>query len=419
VAGRGEHNARLGGDERAQLLSERGNGAVKAERGTRVQFNFAECVVLVEHIDDAELIEIEAHVRFERGLENFWAQVNVFRADERADAGALVALLDLVPPTVDLVAHHGRLFNEERALGQQGEEGLFGAGNATEELPAGKDADTGGSGLGGEFSLFAFEPLAAEAGMDGGQQMLGDWGFSERKKLRFVEAELGALRLGIELADGFNFVAEELDADGAVGFGRVDIEDAAAAGELAGHFDEIHLRVADAGQVAGEHLDVYFFAAPQGHGQAGVVVAVKELEGRRFNRGDEDGNRAGDQFEERGRALLLHVGMGREVFKGKNVVGGQADHLRGVHGAGEVAAGFEQGFERLGSFVVGHDHDCKLLGGPRHQGKVNGPRRCGEARDTSPPRTKAEVPSYAFKTRRVLQLREDFADERENHVMPV
>ena len=58
-----------------------------------------------------------------------------------------------------------------------------------------------------------------------------------------------ALRFGIELADGFDLVAEELDAHGAVGFGRVDIEDAAAAGELARHLDQVHLGVADAGQV--------------------------------------------------------------------------------------------------------------------------------------------------------------------------
>ena len=72
---------------------------------------------------------------------------------------------------------------------------------------------------------------------------------------------LGALCFRVELADGFDLVAEELDAHGAVGFGRVDVKDAAAAGELAGHFDEVHLRVADAGEMAGKDFDVDLFAA--------------------------------------------------------------------------------------------------------------------------------------------------------------
>ncbi len=73
--------------------------------------------------------------------------------------------------------------------------------------------------------------------------------FSQRQQLRFVQAALRALRFRIEFADGFNFVAKELDAHRAVGFGRVDVENSATPGELAGHLDQIHLRIADAGQV--------------------------------------------------------------------------------------------------------------------------------------------------------------------------
>ena len=76
-------------------------------------------------------------------------------------------------------------------------------------------------------------------------------------------AALRALGLGVEFADGFDFVAEELDADGAVGFRRVDVEDSAAARELAGHFHQVHLRVANAGEVAGEYFEIEFFAAAQ------------------------------------------------------------------------------------------------------------------------------------------------------------
>ena len=92
---------------------------MEAERRAGVQFDFAERVVFVEHVDGAELIEVEADVRFEQGLQNFGTKIDIFRADERTDAGALVTLLDLVPPAVDLVAHHRGFVDEENAAGQE------------------------------------------------------------------------------------------------------------------------------------------------------------------------------------------------------------------------------------------------------------------------------------------------------------
>ncbi len=130
-----------------------------------------------------------------------------------------------------------------------------------------------------------FHALLAQASVHGGEQMLGNRSFRQRQQLGFIQTALRALRIRIELADGFNFVAEELDADGAIGFRGVDIENAAAAGELAGHLDEIHLGVADAGEVRSEDFDVDFFAALEGDGKAGVVVAIEELAARQLRRG--------------------------------------------------------------------------------------------------------------------------------------
>ena len=44
-------------------------------------------------------------------------EVDVFGADEVADAGAVVALLDLVPPALALVLDHGGLFDEDAGAG--------------------------------------------------------------------------------------------------------------------------------------------------------------------------------------------------------------------------------------------------------------------------------------------------------------
>ncbi len=245
--------------------------------------------------------------------------------------------------------------------------------------------------------------------------MLGDGGFGERQQPGFVEAGLRALSFGIEAADGLDLVAEELDAQRAVGLGRVDVEDASAARELAGHLDQVHCGVADAGQVPGEDFDVDFFAAAEIDGQRGVIVAVEEAEGGGLNGSDEDGDGAGGEFPQRGGALLLDVGVGREVFKREHVVGGKADHARRIDGAGEFAAGAEHGLQGLGNLVVGDQHDDGVLGGPGHEGKIEGARRGGQSGHTPPPRSEAEMPANALKCGGVLQVRKNFADEREDH----
>ncbi len=53
-----------------QMIGEGGNGAVKAQGGTRGQLDFAKRRVFIEHVDDAELIEVEAHVGVELRLQD-------------------------------------------------------------------------------------------------------------------------------------------------------------------------------------------------------------------------------------------------------------------------------------------------------------------------------------------------------------
>ena len=175
--------------------------------------------------------------------------------------------------------------------------------------------------------------------------------------LRFVEARLRALRFRIELADGVDLVAEELDAHGAVGFRRIDVENAAAARELARHLHEVHLRVADAGQVRGEDFDVDLFAAAQRDGEAGIVIAIEEPERGGLGGRDEDGDGAGGELPQRGGALLLHVGVRRKIFKREDIVGRETDHAAGIDGAGEFATGAEHGLKSFGGLVVGNDDE--------------------------------------------------------------
>jgi hypothetical protein len=82
---------------------------------------------------------------------------------------------------------------------------------------------------------------------------------------------------------------------------------------LAGHFDEVHPRVAHAGQVRGEHLNVDLFAAAQGDSEARIVVAIEKLERGSLGGRNEDGDSASGKLPKRGGALLLYIGMGRST----------------------------------------------------------------------------------------------------------
>ncbi len=71
-----------------------------------------------------------------------------------------------------------------------------------------------------------------------------------------------ALRLHVEAADGFDQIAEQLDADGLGGFGRENVQDAAAQRVFADHLHRLALFVADAFQVRQQVFQRNLFADP-------------------------------------------------------------------------------------------------------------------------------------------------------------
>ncbi len=365
-------------------------------------------------------------MRIQQALQDFGTKIDVFRPNERTDAAAVVALLDLVPPAVDLVAHHGGLLDEKHAALEQAEQMMLGAGDGRKELPAGEDADAS-RGCSFDRHLLFFractfgdlDTLFAESRMDGRKQVFRYGRFGERQKLGFVEAGLRTLRFRIEFADGIDLVAEEFDTHGAIGFGRVDIEDASAAGELAGHLDQVHLGVAHAGEVAGEDFDVDLFATAHGDGEAGVVIATEEPKGGGLGGRNENGDCASGEFEQGSGALLLHVGVRREVLEWEHIVGGDTDYTIWIDCSGEFTAGAECEFESFGGLVIGHDNDDGLLGGASEKWDVKRTGSIRESGHTSATDTKREVPANAIKGGGLLQFRENFADKREDHAVLV
>ena len=184
------------------------------------------------------------------------------------------------------------------------------------------------------FVGVALERGAAQPRMNGGEQALGDWSFGQRQQGRFVERRGGSLRIGVELAHRLDLVAEELDAHRAVGLGGIDVEDAAAPGELAGHLDDVHRGVADAGEMAEQLFDVDLFAAAKHAGEVEIVIRRKEPQGCSLDGRDDDRGVSVGDLPENGGALLLHVGVWGEIFKGQHIVGGEPEHALGSDGAG-------------------------------------------------------------------------------------
>ncbi len=141
--------------------------------------------------------------------------------------------------------------------------------------------------------------------------------------------------------------------------GAVDVDDAAADGELAGHLDDIDAGVADGEEMLDEHVGDVLFADAEMEGEAAVEVAGEELHAGGFDGGDDEA-RAGvvrGDLPEGGGAGLLDLGVGGEVFEGEDVVGGEAEDGFGGERSCELAGGEDRGVEGFGGLVVGDDDD--------------------------------------------------------------
>ncbi len=248
-----------------------------------------------------------------------------------------------------------------------------------------------------------------------GQQPFRYGRLRQRKQAGFVQGRRAALRLRLKLADGLDLVAEEVDAHGPVHLRRVHVQDAAAPGELPGHLDDVHLRVADRAQVVQQRFHVHLFAAAQHLRQPGVERGREQPHARGLDRRDHDAGFAGRDLPQHGGALLLHVRVRRQAFKGQHIVRGQAQHPLRLHRAGQLGGGAQRDLKRLGGLVVRNQHDHRRLRSAREERDVEGARGGGEPGDTTAPTTEAQVPAYAFKTFGVLNVRERIANKGKDH----
>ncbi len=142
---------------------------------------------------------------------------------------------------------------------------------------------------------------------------------------------------------------------------------------------------------------------------------MEEFEAGGFDGGDDEARGFGGDLPEGGGAGLLDFGVGREVFKGEDVVGGEADDGGGVECAGEVAGGEDGLVEGFGGLVIGDEDEGGGGGGLDEVGEVEGSAGEGEAGDAATGVALLEVAAGAVEGVGVFEVGEQVADEGEDH----
>ena len=181
--------------------------------------------------------------------------------------------------------------------------------------------------------------------------------FGERQQRGAFHGIGGTLRIGIECADGFDRVAEKLDANGLRRFGRENVDDAAANGELSRHLAGDLLFVAGAERKSIRSSWANGFVALDRASQIAIEIAVAHAPQRRLYGRDHQIGFARSQSPERDGAIFGNFRVRRAIFVGQNVVGGKMyDASAGFRGDGAVkpAERLEQFF---GALIGVHEQD--------------------------------------------------------------
>jgi hypothetical protein len=113
--------------------------------------------------------------------------------------------------------------------------------------------------------------------------------------------------------------------------------------------------------------------------------------------------------------MLLNLGVGGEIFKGQDIVRGQAQDGVRAERSGKLAGAEHGGVEGFGGLVVGDDDDAGGVGGVDERRQIEGAGGGGEARDATTPGAGAEMAADTLEGLRVLEVREEFANKREDH----
>ena len=177
-------------------------------------------------------------------------------------------------------------------------------------------------GLGEQVARAADEPVEQRVGLLG-----ADRGLARREQAEAVDARHGPLRAGIEAPHRLDLVPEQFDAQRRVLLRRPDVEEAAAAREVAGAADDVHHAV------AGAHREARRLLHRQD--RAGAHVARPRGDGRGARHGDEQRGGGNDDDDPPAAREAVEDGdaprggrrVGRHAAVGVGVERGKAERL--------------------------------------------------------------------------------------------
>jgi len=323
--------------------------AVIARAGARAEFE-----TFAGGAFEGELVEFDAGSFGDEGAFEFFFGEEIVRDERRAGAAvAFVIFLRGFEERFGGFAESLRLV--EKDDGTQGGFGEF------------EDGGSGGfCGCADPCAGFPVFGLFAAGG--------GHGPFGEREDGGFVYGGDGTLGAWLEFADGFDGVTEEFNADGARSFGREDVDDAAADGELAGEFDGFRAGVADGGEMVDElvvgEFGVFGENLREGEVDVGILIAPE----RGGDRRDDERGFAVAESIECGGAAFENVCVRGLGIPGETVEGGKDGYAAG--GAGKNLGEEAEGFGELFGAAIGFGDEES--GAAKFVGEVGGEERFGD-----------------------------------------
>ena len=168
-----------------------------------------------------------------------------------------------------------------------------------------------------------------------------------------------------------------------------------------------------------EHVGHVLFAALQVERERGVVVAGEEAHAGGLDGGDDEARRwpAGD-LPERGGARLLDLGVRRKIFEreARRARGGGGRSRRASAPVSSQAAR-TAACSASAALLSATTTSAGRLRGADEVRKIEGAGGEGESGDTSAPRAAAQMATHTLEGFRMLQVREELADEGKNHAV--
>ncbi len=142
----------------------------------------------------------------------------------------------------------------------------------------------------------------------------------------------GALGARIEFANTFDSVTEKLNANGARRFGRENVNDAAANGELSGKLNHFRAGIAGAAEVSDQFFVDELSIFGESFGQREIDVGILIAPESGGDGSDDERDFTVSETVERGGAALENVGVRSLRIPRKAVEGGKDGDASGVAG---------------------------------------------------------------------------------------